>query len=133
MKVRNQPKLRRVTRSPQVGGKNSNIENIRVKVNDILVHVGTVLENMKKGTSYNNKTYIKFKLTIYNLIYQTVRNIGHLKIGKQNSNIKNIRVKVNDIMVHVGTVLENMKKGTSYNNKTYIKFKLTIYNLLLEI
>ena len=88
MKVRNQPKLRRVTRSPQVGGKNSNIENIRVKVNDIMVHVGTVLENirvkvndimvhvgtvlenMKKGTSYNNKTYFEFKLAIYNLLLE---------------------------------------------------------------
>ena len=70
MKVRNQPKLRRVTRSPQVGGKNSNIENIRVKVNDIMVHVGTVLENMKKDTSYNNKTYFEFKLAINNLLLE---------------------------------------------------------------
>jgi hypothetical protein len=45
-----------------------------VIVNDILVHVGTVLENMKKGTSYNNKTYFEFKLPI------AVININHMII-----------------------------------------------------
>jgi hypothetical protein len=60
-----------------------------VIVNDILVHVDTVLENMKKkAKSYNNKTYIKFKLTIYDLIYQTVRNIGHPKIEKKQVTLK---------------------------------------------
>jgi hypothetical protein len=39
---------------------------------------------------------------------------------------------VNDILVHVGTVLENMKKGTSYNNKTYFEFKLPIAIMLLK-
>ena len=41
-------------------------------MNDILVHVGTVLENMKKDTSYNNKTYFEFKLPI------AVININHM-------------------------------------------------------
>ena len=49
-------------------------------------------------------------------------------MGKKTSNNKNIRVTVNDIMVHVSTVLESMNKGTSYNNKTYFEFKLTIYS-----
>ena len=49
-------------------------------------------------------------------------------MGKKPSNNKNIRVTVNDIMVHVSTVLESMKKGTLYNNKTYFEFKLTIYS-----
>jgi hypothetical protein len=32
-------------------------------VNDILVHVGTVLENMKKGTSYNVCLKVQIMLT----------------------------------------------------------------------
>jgi hypothetical protein len=182
------------------------------------------LKNLKKGRSYYNKTIFEIRLTIYNLIYQAVRNIRHIlsnyinnqcilsqivnanllniltisvfsfipklnliisvmnivywmiakfgvwtflsinkqitfeyifffkhnlyfetyppyystikcyntqrspKVGKKHSNIKNIWVIVIDILVHVSTVLENMKKGTSYNNKTYFEFKLTIYS-----
>jgi hypothetical protein len=51
---------------------NQYIKNTWVIVNDILVHVGTVLENMEKGTSYNNKTYFEFKLPI------AVININHM-------------------------------------------------------
>jgi hypothetical protein len=37
-----------------------------------------VLENMKKGTSYYNKTIFEIRLAIYNLIYQAVRNMRHI-------------------------------------------------------
>jgi hypothetical protein len=35
-----------------------------------------VLENMKKDTSYYNKTIFEIRLAIYNLIYQAVRNLA---------------------------------------------------------
>ena len=40
--------------------------------------VSTVLENMKRDTSYYNKTIFEIRLAIYNLIYQDVINIRHI-------------------------------------------------------
>ena len=57
-------------------------------MNNILVHVGTVLENMKKGTSYNNKTYFEFKLPI------AVININHML-----SNYINIHRIISQIVI----------------------------------
>ena len=66
-------------------------------MNDILVHVGTVLENMKKGTSYNNKTYFEFKLPI------AVININHMlsnyiNIHRIKSQIVIVKDKLLDIL-----------------------------------
>ena len=36
------------------------------------------MKNLKKGRSYYNKTIFEIRLTIYNLIYQAVRNIRHI-------------------------------------------------------
>jgi hypothetical protein len=66
-------------------------------VNDILVHVGTVLENMKKGTSYNNKTYFEFKLPI------AVININHMI-----SNYINIHRIISQIVIVNDKLLDIM-------------------------
>ena len=67
-----------------------------------MVPVGTVLENMKKGTSYSTKPYFEFKikLAIYNLIYLAVRNIRHILTTTESYQI----VIVNDKLHNIWTI-----------------------------
>ena len=62
-----------------------------------------VLENMKKGTSYYNKTIFEIRLAIYNLIYQAVRNMRHILSNYINNQCILSQI-VNDNLLNILTI-----------------------------
>ena len=61
------------------------------------------LENMKKGTSYYNKTILEIRLAIYNLKYQSVRNIRHILSNYINNQCILSQI-VNDNLLNILTI-----------------------------
>jgi len=58
---------------------------------------------MKRDTSYYNKTIFEIRLAIYNLIYQTVRNIRHILSNYINNQCILSQI-VNDNLLNILTI-----------------------------